>query len=106
MNIKFTFTTKETYLQYRKEWKAKYKELSQTLRDYKFCNRYGSFGPKRTTLEGDERYSAICKKYSTNCYYTYGLKLKATNMLIELHLAKAEAQVQYLAQKAKELIPA
>ena len=33
-NLKFN--TKEEYLQYRKDWKAEYKQLSQTIREYKW----------------------------------------------------------------------
>jgi len=35
----FTFTTKQEYLTYRSEWKKKYNELSQSIRDMKFVRK-------------------------------------------------------------------
>jgi len=101
--MKFTFTNKETYLAYRSEWKANYKELSQQIRDFRFANWYQQpLRPERRTPALDARYEKICKQYKTNCFYTYGLKKKATSMLMELKLAKQEAQRQYLASKENQ----
>lgn len=99
-----TFETKEEYLQYRMEWKAAYKELSQTIRDFKFCNWYESLGEKRKSPEGDIRYAALKAKYNVNWWYVGGLKAKAKAMLQELKEAKLRAQEQYL--KQKELVAA
>jgi hypothetical protein len=101
-HMKFTFTTKEEYLQYRKEWKENYKQLSQQIRDFKFARWYRSLGEKRRTPEGLARYQKIEAKYKTNCFYVRGLKVRATSMLAELKLAKEEAQRQYLAAKAQK----
>lgn len=98
--MKFTFTNKNEYLQYRKDWKANYKQLSQQIRNFKFAYWYQQpLRADRRTLELDARYERICKQYKTNCFYTYGLKQKAKSMLAELKLAKQEAQRQYLASK-------
>src|SRR5689334_11154138 len=92
----FTFTNKETYLAYRSEWKAKYKELSQQIRDYKFCRWYSSLGQERQTPDMDGRFNDLMAKYGNSVYYVYPLKKRATSMLEELKLAKVEAQRQYL----------
>lgn len=34
-----TFTNKQEYLAYRSEWKARYKEVSQSIRDMKFVRK-------------------------------------------------------------------
>ena len=99
--MKFAFTNKEEYLAYRSNWKAQYKELSQQIRDRKFCRWYGSLQlPERKTEAMQKRYDALVKKegfaYSS---YVYPLKKKATLMLEELALAKQESQRQYLAAK-------
>lgn len=125
MNNKFTFTNKEEYLQYRKEWKAKYKELSQTIRDSKWLrntwnraickaeleitrpdpNYYKKYLKYRDMLlDENPKYVELCRKRI--CWYDLPkFQKKATEMLNELKFAKAEAQSQYLAQKAKELTP-
>lgn len=101
------FNSKETYLAYRSEWKANYKQLSQQIRDFKFARWYQTLGEKRQTPEGDARLLKISNQYKTNCFYVHGLKIKATSMLAELKLAKEEAQRQYLAAKAeKEMVAA
>ena len=98
--MKFTFTNKETYLAYRSAWKANYKQLSQQIRDFKFAHWYQQpLRADRRIPALDARYEQICKQYKTNCFYTYGLKQKATSMLVELKLAKQEAQRQYLVSK-------
>ena len=97
--MKFKFTTKEEYLQYRQEWKEEYKQLSQKIRDYKFGAWYGTLGPKRRSAQGNARYAQIRQQYKTECFYVRGLQTKATSMLAELKLAKVEAQRQYLASK-------
>ena len=107
--MKFTFTNKETYLAYRSNWKAQYKELSQQIRDYKFCIWFVSLKREdRITPEREERFQKITAKYGNRFYYVHSLKKQATAMLEELKEAKQEAQRQYLAEKAakQELIAA
>ncbi len=75
--MKFTFTNKEEYLDYRSNWKSKYKELSQKIRDLKAEVRES--GHQITWSE----FSALRK-----------LKDKATAMLEERKESKVEAQRQ------------
>lgn len=81
-----TFNSKETYLAYRSEWKAEYKQLSQIIRGLK----------------------VDIKEAQHNNEYAGGMqssliswKKNATAMLEELKEAKQEAQRQYLAAKAQ-----
>jgi len=101
--MKFTFNTKEEYLAYRSEWKAQYKELSQQIRDYKFCRWFTSVrNPDRITPELEARFKKLVAKHGNKFYYVAPLQKKATAMLEELKEAKQEAQRQYLAAKAKQ----
>lgn len=87
------FTNKEEYLQYRKEWKAEYKQLSNEIRenkkDMKDVMRHNEYA-------GGIQSCLIRQRY------------EATTMLEQLKDAKAEAQRQYLSDKTKkeELISA
>lgn len=85
--MKLTFTNKETYLAYRSEWKANYKELSQLIRETKH----------------DIREAMRAKEYAGSMQYSLlKMRAQATAMLEELKLAKQEAQRQYLAAKEME----
>jgi hypothetical protein len=98
--MKLTFTNKQEYLAYRSNWKAQYKELSQQIRDYKFCRWFVSLkNPARITPELEEQFKKIVAKHGNRAYYVYPLKRKATSMLQELKESKIEAQRQYLATK-------
>ena len=84
------FTNKEEYLQYRKEWKAKYKILSYEIRETK----------------------KDIREVMRNREYAGGLqsslirqRAEATAMLEELKESKQEAQRQYLASR-KEMVAA
>lgn len=109
-----TFNNKETYLAYRSEWKAKYKELSQNIRDLKFCRafpqakRFEDYAGKNVA-----RYREIEKRLFNNANTCVEWKLeeyrrKATGMLEELKDAKIEAQRQYALERAqrRELVMA
>jgi hypothetical protein len=87
----FTFTNKETYLAYRSEWKANYKNLSQEIR----------------TLKADIRETQQAKGYAGSMQYRL-LKLRdeATAMIEERKASKVEAQRQYLAAHSEELVTA
>lgn len=76
------FKNKEEYLQYRKDWKAEYKQLSKDIRVQKYYIR-GQHTPS-----------------SSDYYELHRLRTTATCMLEELKQAKEEAQRQYLASKA------
>lgn len=96
----FTFNSRESYLQYRTEWKAKYAKLSDDIRDFKFCRKLRNVDT--------ERYDRVKKAHATQWGFwpqslAFGGRLKAADMLEELKAAKAEAQRQYLAQKAAQM---
>lgn len=81
------FKTKEEYLQYRKDWKQEYAELSKTIRETKAeINRRFK----------DNEYAGILQS-------NLALKLRpqAKAMLIERAWSKEEAQRQYLAAKTQ-----
>ena len=99
----FTFNSKETYLQYRNIWRQKYAALSQLIRDLKWCRKLAHIGT--------ERYNAIKKANETQWgFCPQGLcrhyRALATEMLLELHAAKAEAQRQYLLAHPQEAVKA
>ena len=83
------FKTKEEYLQYRKDWKREYAELSQTIRE--------------TKAEINRRFKEY--EYAGILQSELVLKLKpqAKAMLIERAWSKEEAQRQYLASKIQPL---
>lgn len=85
-NFIFTFDSRETYLEYRADWKSRYAEISQNIRDartaFKEAQRSGS-------------YSRICSALSM----LTSLRTKATETLVELSEAKVEASHQYQAKK-------
>ena len=110
--MKFTFTNKETYLAYRSEWKANYKQLSQDIRDLKFCrafpqaNRFSDPGGKNV-----ERYREIENRLFNNPNTCVEWKLaqaqaKATAMLEERKASKVEAQRQYWLSKGQMMVTA
>ena len=85
-----TFNNKETYLAYRSNWKAEYKQLSEDIRDLKLDIKDAQ---RNNDFTGRPQYSL------------YKLRKQATAMLAELKEAKQEAQRQYLASK-QELVTA
>ena len=106
--MKFTFTNRETYLAYRSEWKAQYKQLSQDIRDLKFCRAF----PQAKRFENPknvERYREIEKRLFNNPNTCVEWKLikyrsKSTAMLVELKEAKIEAQRKYGIDKGMEVM--
>lgn len=105
MNTKFT--NKETYLAYRSNWKAEYKQLSQDIRDLKFCRSF-PMANRFQNPKNVERYREIEKRLFNNANTCVEWKLsekrdKAFRMLEELKLAKQEAQRQYLASKYEQM---
>lgn len=86
-----TFNSKETYLAYRSNWKAQYKNLSNEIRQTRADIREAQ---RNREYAGGMQYAAL------------KLRKQATAMIEELKEAKAEAQRQYLASKEKELVMA
>lgn len=108
MKTNIQFTNKDEYLTYRENWRIQYKQLSQTIRDYKFIKWAGSLGKKRFTPEIESQYNTLVKKHNPNnssgswIWEIIKLKEKATAMLEERKASKIEAQRQYLVSKAQE----
>jgi hypothetical protein len=87
----YTFNSKETYLAYRSNWKANYKNLSQQIRDIK------------NDIKGTQK----AKGYAGAMQYElFKMRAKATTMIEELKGAHQEAQRQYLAAHSEELVMA
>ena len=87
INKHMKFNNKETYLDYRSNWKAEYNTLSNEIREL-----------KKQTRES-------CHHITWSEYLALKrLKDKATAMLEERKASKIEAQRQYLA--SKELVMA
>ena len=115
------FKTKEEYLQYRKDWKAEYKQLSQTIREKRWFNREYQRAYNKATLElppiersynkiyvrtmdllqTNQRYQDLIQKYKSDKKWVELYSMQATQMLEELKEAKQEAQRQYLTAKAQ-----
>ena len=85
----FTFNSKETYLAYRSEWKAQYKELSQQIRETK------------ADIKETQRHHEYA---GTMQYNLIKLRERATFMIEQHKLSKQEAQRQYLAANEKEMV--
>ena len=120
------FTTKKEYLQYRKEWKTEYEELSKQIRDARLmrkiyqqayskaeleCKNPGQYNNymkiyKMTNeiLKDNIKYQELYQKYNItkNQYWHYitPWSEKARLMLEELKLAKAESNRLYWENKA------
>jgi hypothetical protein len=118
---KFTFTTKETYLQYRSAWKDDYKELSKTIKERKWLRKewqraynktyinlgdpfsnsgnYDKFRAyEKVLLDEVVGYNEMCSKHNLRIPLET-LRKNARIMNETLKLAKEEAQRQYLEQK-------
>lgn len=119
MNTQFTFTNKETYLAYRSEWKAKYAEISETIRNKKWmqkeysraCNKAHKttngkwpdyYNQIRELVKQNPRLVHLEEKYKNDGRWLEKLRKQATEMLEELKAARLEAQRQYLAAKEKQ----
>lgn len=101
----FTFKTREEYLAYRAEWKARYKDISQEIRDMK--NKRKQF-KWEYRVKGDTT-SQRRTKVGENPNYDYSahwkipmLKDRATVLLDELAEAKIESGKQRAARLAEE----
>jgi hypothetical protein len=97
----YSFNSKESYLQYRAAWKRRYAALAADIRELKFCR-------KRSSIDS-ERYERMRQAYGNAFGFwpqslCWHLRQRATALLEELKLAKAEAQRQYLAAHAVPVI--
>jgi hypothetical protein len=99
------FNTKETYLAYRSEWKAKYKNLSNEIRILRAGerSRQRNVFAKLPLSEAEEGWMEAAKKICPSGCYQYQRHLRSVQahaMLDKLAEAKLEAQRQYLQRKA------
>lgn len=116
-----TFTTKEEYIQYRKDWKEDYMVLSQIIRDHKLIRRYcgQAQGKAVQMIDGDpftydniskyfryidqnkkenEHLQSLLQKYNTKkALYQY--RIEAAEMMNELEQSKLNSKEQYIASK-------
>lgn len=115
------FTTKEEYLQYRKDWKEEYMTLSQMIRDYKTIrnlrnkacgkamqmiggvlsydnvNKY--FRCAEQNIKEDAYLQSLIEKYKDKKTWLEKQRKEAKEMMQELTDAKIEANKQYLSSK-------
>jgi hypothetical protein len=101
--MKISFTSKETYLQWRKDWKIAYAELSQKIRDLKFIRRMQCRVSLNTEAE-QARLGQLVKMYalqhSFSVYYEIARCSREATELINLRAeSKLEAQGQWRATK-------
>lgn len=104
--MKFNFTTRETYLTQRAEWKAEYKETSQKIRELRVafrasqrevskfppCNASTKWAPN---AERDIAERTMYKTLSDLC----ATRGHARQMLEDLTAAKVEAGKQMMAAR-------
>ena len=81
----FTFTDRVSYLAYRSDWKARYLELSEEIRETRAAIKT-STGDRQSMLQSEKA----------------RLRTKATRMMQELADAKIEAQRQYELEHNKQ----
>ena len=121
MNI--TFTSKATYLQWRSDWKARYKLVSQNIRDLKmrereYCRAWAATNKEihSWTNPTPDFHTVLFAKLHNVPGYDAAFKRvqrlgiesqrdEARTLLFVLEQAKVEAQVQYLAAHA-QVVPA
>jgi hypothetical protein len=106
MTKKFEFTTRETYLQYRTEWKAAYAqatidgrtakaELRQAAKDFALASKaYYVLGHKSTGDVAKEYWATWDKLSKTENIRAFAKKT-ARELLEELQEAKVEAERQW-----------
>lgn len=116
---------KEEYLTYRVNWKIKYRELTQQIRDLKWMNKEYSRAcnaafkahsgvsdyRKRSEfvqkyLTENKKYQELLKKWNIQPYFIGDLREKATIMMADLKQAKVDAQEAYLTSRKKEMVTA
>lgn len=86
----FNFTDRETYIEWRAQWRAEYKMLSQNIRELKL-------NTKNTARSGNDASLLQMRLHSWS--------MKATNMLKQREKSKQLAAEQY-AQKISERVAA
>jgi hypothetical protein len=97
----FKFTDRASYLECRSQWRAAYAQLSQDIRDLKWCRKYAN------QIGNPERYEAVKKRLATKWGFypqsqAFALRGVATVMIEEYKAAKADCQRLYMIQKTAQ----
>jgi hypothetical protein len=108
--FEFQWTTKEGYLAWRKEWRAKYAALSKAIRDHRQVSRKWQSDSAKQANRGNKpavatdydkqlakRYADAEKTFQDLGIRSWAASTAATIMLEERKASKAEAQRQWLA---------
>lgn len=102
----FTFDSRETYLQYRKEWKASYASLTKQIQmqRQKFKDAQRAFSLMDLELapaprRGLRQFTLLSSAMSIERFKLTSLRTLAFEALEELILAKKEASAQYRKRK-------
>ncbi len=108
--IQFSFNSRETYLQFRKEWKAEYEANIQKSRELKHAHKGAlrELSKHELTMERDKwgglKYTPEWWKLVASANRLLSqrddLRMQAKILLSTLQGAKEEAQEQWLAARA------
>lgn len=77
----YNFNSRETYIEFRRQWKAEYRQISKDIRDTKDAM-------KKAQRDGEYRAANLQAEREI-------LRKEARQMIEALHEAKAEVQRQY-----------
>lgn len=107
MNTSLTFETKDQYLAWRAEWRARYAEVSKDIHDLKLVRRATASGQGRDKWASQrEKIAATIKRFTGAYGFDYGaiwrLQNEARQMLELRKASKLRAQEQYLKSKEKQ----
>ena len=110
MNPILTFETKEQYLAWRAEWRARYKQVSQDIRALKLVRRSTASGMGRDRWASQrEKIAATIKRFTSPHGFDYGaiwrLQDEARQLLELRKASKLRAQEQYLKAHPTEHVP-
>lgn len=92
-----TFTTKESYLTWRAEWRKQYAELSAAIRTLRLARKEMSRTGEVSLARREAWNKAMALSQSVQQAYRVSLPEFATLMLARRVWSKEEAQRQYLA---------
>ena len=104
--MKIDFTTRETYIAWRKEWVKQYLEVSQQIRDARAdfrgkqpaLSRLGAYDWQSLTRhEWNDAHKEVSKAHGI----LLSLREKANELLTIRALSKVEANKQWLAERNK-----
>lgn len=99
-SLTLSFTDRESYLAWRKQWKAEYKEISATIRDLKFCRKTKLTDEQAAKQKEIASRPDLRGQYGFNLYGNlWQLQAKATEYIELRKASKVKAQEQYLASK-------